>query len=235
MKKYFYALCIWALLVAVPTKGQTQSFEFDSGFLGTEWQFVNQPDYSKYVVRDGKLRIYGSPYELADTTSAPTSFLALPLTDSPKVIETHLTLFDAEKADEAGLCIYRSHNGYLQCYMYNNLGELRLRLRLQLLSHHLQFVEKPIALDHHDLWLRVVCDDKGFSFYYSLDDKKYQYLDYVEKRLLSPAVLDTNAPLLVGMYSFMGSGKYHSGYSFADFDYFRITPSPSGPAISPQN
>ena len=223
MKKYFYALYLLALLVTVQAKGQTRSFEFDNGFLGTEWQFVNQPDYSKYGVRDGKLRIYSSPYELADTTSAPTSFLALPLTGSQKVIETHLTLFDAEKADEAGLCIYRSPNGYVQCCMYNNLGELRLRLRLKLLSHQLQFIEKPIALNHHDVWLRVVCDDKGYSFYYSLDDKKYLFLDSVESGLLSPSILNSDAPLLVGMYSFMGSGKYHSGYSFADFDYFRIT------------
>ena len=77
-----------------------------------------------------------------------------------------------------------------------------------------------------EVWLRVSSDGSKLKFYYSTDGKKYHWLEDVETRLLQSDIVGGDGEMLVGMYAFMGSTKYQSGYTFGDFEYFDFQENP---------
>ena len=178
---------------------------------------MGQPDLSKYVFADGKLRLKGSVFELRE--EKPSTFVGLEQTTEKFVAETKLTLFDAESGDEAGLCVFKSREGYIQCCLNNYQESRRLKVRLQLLSHRLLLVDRYVGM-LSEVWLRVSSDGSKLKFCYSTDGKEFKRLEEVDLRLLKSDLVGGEDPALVGMYAFMGSTKYQAGYTFGDFDYF---------------
>lgn len=196
-----------------------QRYTFESGQLGPEWHYVGQPDISKYCFVDGKLRLKGSVFELFEGKQA--TFVGLEQASDTFTVDTKVTLFDAENGDEAGLCVFHSRQGYVQCSLNNFQGSRRLKVRLQLLSHHLLLADRTVGT-LTDVWLRVTSDAHKLKFFYSTDGEKYLWLEDVEQRLLSADLTGATEPPLVGMFAFMGSTKYQSGYTFGDFEFFNI-------------
>ncbi len=218
MKKQSIILLL-TLTICVAAFGQKHfCTDFNEQQLGAEWQYLQQPDASKYVLHDGMLRLYGSPYNLKD--HEPTTFLALPQTTPQFTAETSISFFDDESGDEAGMCVYLSDSCYVQLFINNNKGEHRLKLQFQLRSHQWLIAEKHLSRTFEKMWLRIACDSQYYQFFYSLDGQKFQLLDQIERLLLSPAIAGSNSLPLVGMFVFTGTTKYQTGYSYADFDFF---------------
>jgi len=205
-------------LYAQPTAStEKKHYTFEDQVLGSEWQHVGKPDSTMYCFAEGRLRLKGSIYELHE--DGPSTFMGLKRNASHFVAETRLSLFDTENGDEAGLCLFRSREGYVQCCLNNFQGSRRLKLRLQLYSHRLMIVDRPVG-SMSEVWLRVTSDGEFLRFTYSTDGKRYQKMDDVEWKLLSPQLVGGEDHFLIGLFSFMGSTKYNAGTTFGDFDYF---------------
>ena len=208
--------CFMAMIMTLGVNAQ-KHYTFESGQLGAEWQYVGEPDQSKYCFAEGKLRLIGSVFELFE--EQPATFTGLAANDKDFVAETKLTYFDTESGDEAGLCLFASHNGYVQCCVNTYQGGRRLRVQLRLLSHQFQIAEKHVS-SGAKAWLLVRSEGPKLKFYYSTDGKDFHWMEDVERRLLGADIVGGDGRLLVGMYSHMHNTKFQSGYSFADFEYF---------------
>ena len=208
------ALSIMAAGSAVHAQGR---YTFEQGGLGPEWRYVGQADASKYSIVDGRLRLRGSIYELHEGKGG--TFVGQELRADSFTVETKMTLIDTESGDEGGLCVYHSPRGYVQCCLSNYQGSRRLKVRLRLLSHELVLADQPAGM-MREVWLRLTASGQKLTFYYSTDGVRYHSLEEVERQLLSPTLTGASGPGLVGMYAFMGSTKYQSGLTFADFDFF---------------
>ncbi len=196
-----------------------QRYAFDKAPLSSDWQFLGQPDTTKYELRDdGKLRLHGDIYDFFENKSV--TFMGLPVADAPFTFETKLTLFDADNGDEAGVCLYRTPEVYVQCCLNHYRSDHRLKLRLHLFGHRLLLYDRSVKL-RRDLWLRIsrTPDGNNYNFHYSFDGKKYHWLESVNVRLLSTTVADAESPLLLGLYAYTGSARYQAGYSYGDFEY----------------
>ena len=214
LKRMLLVCCAWLFFTCLSAQ---RHYTFESCQLGPEWRYVGQPDLSKYVFADGKLQLKGSVFELHEEN--PSTFVGLEQTTEKFVAETKLTLFDAETGDEAGLCVFKSREGYIQCCLNNYQESRRLKVRLQLLSHRLLLVDRHVGM-LSEVWLRVSSDGSKLKFCYSTDGKEFKRLEEVDLRLLKSDLVGGEDPALVGMYAFMGSTKYQAGYTYGDFDYF---------------
>lgn len=218
MEKRLFIL-IWALLLFHHADGlRHERYEFDGDSLSAAWQHVRQPDHSKYVVRDGRLRLYGDIFELKEARSS--TFAGLRQAEDCFTAETHMVFYDGENGDEAGLCVYRSDSCYVQLGLSDYRGEHRLTLHFQLKSHRWVVAEKTVSGLVDDAWMRVVCDGRDYRFYYSLDGQKFLWLETVECSLMSPLLAGTSDAPLVGLFAFTQNNKYQAGYCMADFAYF---------------
>ena len=218
MRRYMIVWLLAMMVQGVVFAQRQQRFDFDGTQLAAEWQFLGQPDRSHYDQNNGRLRLYGSVGQLKD--KKPVTFVGLPQTEDRFTVETCISYFDFEDNDEAGVALYLSDRCYVQAYVYSNRNEPRVRMRFRLLNHWWQMASPSALLQAGKCWLRVVGDEQGYHFFYSLDGKKYQLLETVERCLLSPAISETTKAPLLGIYAYTGTTKYQSGYSFADFDYF---------------
>ena len=207
------------LFLLAPAHAQVRHhYDFDESQLSAEWQFLGKPDMSKYVLRDGKLRLYGDIFEVKEHET--TTFLALPQRDRQFVAETRIVTFDDDNGDEAGLCLFRSDSCFAQLLLGNYRNEHRLRLRFQLKSHNWIMAERHMTRRVDEIWLRIACDGQFYRFFFSTNGKDFEQLDAIECSLMSPLIAGSEAPALIGPYAFTGTTKYQMGYAYADFDYF---------------
>jgi beta-xylosidase len=212
-------LCVLFLVVSLLQDAQAQRrYTFKEGSaLGSEWRYIGERQPQNYRILNDRLRLYGDIYELKDGRSF--TFAGLPQGSKPFEVTTKLRLTDAENGDEAGLCLYRSKAGFVQCCLSSQNGQRRLKLRLQLLSHRLQLFDKNVGLTS-EVYLRIGFDGSQYNFYYSTDDKRYQLMDTVEGSLLETSLVGGADEVLVGMFCFNGNSKFNAGYTFGEFDYF---------------
>lgn len=184
---------------------------------GPEWIHIQNPDESKYLWGDGRLRMMGSPNQLWHNEQP--SFWGIRQEHPTFTLTTKISQFDSESGDEAGLAVYQSHDGNVQLFLNNFQGDMRVKLRFQLKSLNVQKVERQIKMTN-GLWLRVASDGHKYSFYYSVNGQKFHLLDSFDCSLLSSETIGGFTGAVLGLYVYMGSGRHQSGYSFADFDYF---------------
>ena len=194
----------------------TRRYDFDEERLGPEWIHIQNPDVSKYQLEDGRLRLVGSVLNLSDNKQ-PT-FVGLRQEHPTFTMTTKILAFDSEPSDEAGLAVYQSHDGHAMVSLSNAQGIMRVQVSLQLKSLRLTRALYPIHRAS-DVWLRVASDGHLYKFYYSTDGKKFRQIDSFSCQLFSSETVGGFTGVVVGLYSFMGSNKHHSGGSFADFDY----------------
>lgn len=218
MKRCFLTWMFLLLVEVMAFAQQHQRYDFNGQQLGDGWQYVEQPDRSKYVLMNGCLRLYGSVYDLNDRK--PTTFLGIPQKEQNFTAETHVPLFDFEDGDEAGMALFFTDSCFVESSLINYRSETRIKLRFQFLNHSWLMVNHAVGQKVSQYWLRVVGDERAYTFYYSFDGKKYTKLDRIDRRLLTPAISGTTAAPLIGLFAFTGTTKYQSGYSYADFDYF---------------
>ncbi len=206
------------LFLFLATGIRAQHYEFREAPSLQDWQHIGKPDSTKYAWCRGCLRLYGGVFDLNE--GKDFTFTGLPLPDSPFTYETKLTIIDTFDSDEAGICLYRSREAYVQCCVNDYRGDRRMKLRLQLVSHRLLLNDVSIGTVR-TVWIRVSLSKTGdkYNFHYSTDHQKWQWLQSVELRLLSPAATGSDSAMLIGLYCFTGNSKFNAGYTYADFEY----------------
>lgn len=186
--------------------------------LGPEMAYIQNPDSTAYWQHDGKMRLYGSIHEMSDNRQ-PT-YVGMRQESATFTLDTKISEHDFEDGDEAGLCVYQMHEGYVQCCLNNYRGFNRLKVRLFLKGVRVLLVDRNLGGELIDqMWLRVKSDGKTYSFYYSTDGVKYHFLQSVNCSLLSTETVGGFTGVTLGIYALSGNTKYQAGRSFADFDY----------------
>jgi len=193
----------------------TQRCDFDKP-LGHEWVYLQNPDSSNYLIRDGHLRLMGSRYNL-DENKCPT-FVGRRQESANFVFETKIDFFDLSSSDEAGITVYQMHEGNLQACVVNSGNHNYVRLRLNLKNVTPQLYVRDIG-EKQFLWLRVESDSKNYIFSYSTDGKDYHQMGEVDCSILSTETVGGFTGVTLGLYAYSGNVNLQSGSSFADFDY----------------
>ena len=189
--------------------------EFDRP-LGPQWVHLQTPDTACYLVHDGRLRLTGGIYQLNDNKT-PT-FVGLRQESPAFSFDTKMTFYDLADGDEAGICVYQMHEGYVQACLSNSRGVMHMKLRLNLKNVNVSLYDSEMA-EYPQLWLRMTSDSKNYQFYYSTDGSRYQKMGQIDCSLMSTETVGGFTGVTLGLYAFNGSTRYQSGYSFADFEY----------------
>ncbi len=192
--------------------------EFD-GPLGPEWVFMQNPDSTYYKMRNGKLRLIGSTYDLK-ANHTPT-FIGRRQESAKFTFDTKMSFYDFGPNDEAGICVYQIQDGFVQACMQNSGNNHFVTLRLNLKNVNVQLASKKVSA--LQLWLRVSSDSKNYQFYYSTDGSNYQHLGDVDCSLLSTETAGGFTGVTLGLYAYNGNLRYYSGHALADFDYVAYT------------
>ncbi|MGV8139794.1 MAG: family 43 glycosylhydrolase [Mangrovibacterium sp.] len=179
-------------------KGKSFTDEFDSGKLDLHWAFIDETDFRRITLGDGKLTMKAS----GDS----------PVTSNPLVItaENHsysiTAKVNAKEGVNAGLVLY-----------YDSLAQWGLSLSAEGIS---QIVEgacyppfKPDSVSS-TVFLRLVNDRNEISYYYSQDGNKWRKLEYSH----DVSGFHTNTR---GGFKSIRPGLIAVGLGIAEFEFFR--------------
>lgn len=186
--------------------------------LGPEILYIQNPDSSAYWQHNGKMRLYGAAHEMM-LNRQPT-FVGLRQEAAKFTMDTKISAFNFNDGDEAGVCVYQMHEGYVQCCLNNSQDVSHLKLRLCLKGVRALIFDKSIGSELlENLWLRVRSDSCYYYFYYSTDGEKFHLLDSVHCSLLSTETVGGFTGVTLGIYAHMNNRESETGRSYADFDY----------------
>lgn len=186
--------------------------------LGPEILYIQNPDSSAYWQHNGKMHLYGSAHEM--TLNRQPTFVGLRQEAAKFTMDTKISAFNFNDGDEAGVCVYQMHEGYVQCCLNNSQSVSHLKLRMCLKGVRALILDKSIGSELLDnLWLRVRSDSSYYYFYYSTDGEKFRLLDSVHCSLLSTETVGGFTGVTLGIYAHMNNREGEIRQSYADFDY----------------
>lgn len=186
--------------------------------IGPEWEYIQQPDSSMYRVYKGCLQLATSSSSLSSKDS-PT-FVGRCQETRTFQLDTKMKFERSMAGDEAGLTVYHMPDVHSEVYLQNLRGEMRVKMRYTLKNLRQVAAEKHLGFID-EVWLRVKCDGKYYSFFYSTDGKKYHWLERIDSSLMLGAVAPSAVynDIRLGMYAWKGGTQYAAGVTWASFDF----------------
>lgn len=182
--------------------------------IGPEWIYIQNPDESKYEIKNGKLRLHASASCL--TENKQPTFIGRRQENAQFSIETSLSLCKSMSGDEAGLSVYQINDGHYDICVANLDGRQVVKYRFQVKDLvNENYVYDTEISKAKNIYLRVRGDEKTYHMEYSTDGKLYHEIKTASTCLLSSEVVGGFTGVVLGMYC---TGKNKSGY--ADFKYF---------------
>ena len=182
--------------------------------IGPEWIYIQNPDESKYEIKNGKLRLYASASSL--TENIQPTFIGRRQESAMFSIGTSLSLSKSISNDEAGLTVYQTNDGHYDISVSNVYGRQVVKYRLQVKGLvYEDYVSNAEISKAKNIYLRVRGDEKYYHMEYSTDGKLYHEIKTADTCLLSSEVVGGFTGVVLGLYC---TGKNQSGY--ADFEYF---------------
>jgi len=176
--------------------------------LGPEWLYIQNPDMSKYSLRGGKLRLYGSKSSLTEN-DRPT-FIGRRQESAAMTVLSEVDTKGLKVGDEAGLTVYQIHDGHYDLFVRRtteNTLEAVLRYTIKSIVHE----EKAIPVSTATTRLSVSSDGTSYSFTVN-DGQDCQKLGTVETSLVSTEAVGGFTGVTIGMYA--------TGQGYADFLYY---------------
>lgn len=188
----------------------------DLNQIGPEWVYIQNPDKSKYELKNGNLRLYTSASSLTD--NAQPTFIGRRQEKATFSIETSLSLEKSMSGDEAGLTVYQINDGHYDICVANLDGRQVVKYRLQVKDLvNENYVYDTEISKAKNIYLRVRGDEKAYHMEYSTDQKVYHEIKTASTCLLSSEVVGGFTGVVLGMYC---TGKNQKGYGeFKYFDY----------------
>lgn len=209
-------VCVTLVQAAEPGK-RYWHYDFNQP-LGPEWEYIQQPDSSKYRMYDGWLELGTSNSSLTDNDH-PT-FVGRCQDTSLFLLETKMRLPGSVAGDEAGLTVYHMPDVHAEVYVQNLRGDLRVKMRYTL--KNLRQVASEVRIGNvKDVWLRIKREGKFYSFFYSTDGNRYHWLERIDASLMIGAVAPSAdyRDIRLGMYAWQGGAQFAAGVTWARFDY----------------
>ena len=193
-----------------PFKPRQARNEFDSP-LGAEWSWIRNPDFSRYVIGDGMLRLYGTAYDLNEPSASPT-FVGFRQQDIDFTAQTCLRLGNARKDDCAGMTVFMDSGSHYDVYIRKAGGKnvVGIRYAMGALNH---VEETPVS--GSKVYLRITGESEFYKLWYSTDGINFKMLGMNHTRYLSSETVAGFTGIMTGLWAQSPSG---SGY--ADFEWF---------------
>lgn len=178
--------------------------------LGHEWIYIQNPDASKYVLKGGKLRLYGSKSSL--TENGQPTFIGRRQESAAVTVASEIDANGLKVGDEAGLTVYQIHDGHLDLFIRkttNKEYEAVLRYTIKSITHE----EKAIPIASAPV--RLVVSSNGTSYTFSVVGRNgSSSLGSVEASLVSTEVVGGFTGVTIGMFA---KGEGHA--DFLNFSY----------------
>ncbi|MDR2424527.1 MAG: glycoside hydrolase family 43 protein [Prevotellaceae bacterium] len=204
-----------ATLPQLPPKEKASKTLFDTGKLGFEWNYLYNPTPSMYSLnrRAGRLSLKPSTISLDDKGS-PT-FVGRRQQHIECIATTSVELSNCNGDEKAGLTVYMDNEYHYDLFVKPRKGgkqAVSLYFRLGNLRH----TAKELPVPAGKVYLQVRADKNYYSFYYSVDNINFNYIDKMNIRFLSSETAGGFTGVYFGMYAV--SSKNTNGY--ADFEWF---------------
>lgn len=202
-----------------PVKRQKR-FDFDSGKLELDWEFVRNPDYGTISLKErpGHLRIYTRDGQLFERRAK--NILLHREQELCYTASVKLEFYPTLDGEQAGLTCYYSTKTYIRfslCYEGGRKLQLVINRNMgeELKAEISEIEEKPVILKVETAYLTR-------RFYYSYDEKEWVLAGILENCIYLcdegvPEDRKRHTGTLVGMYA--SNGGCGSRIP-ADFDYF---------------
>ena len=202
-----------------PLEETSGKVTFDEDKLGFEWNYLRNPNRSKYNLdsKKGYLRLYPSTVTLDDNDS-PT-FIGRRQEDIDFACTTSVCLQadGSTGRDEAGLTIYMNSSFHYDIFLQkeeNGKQSIVLRYRVGDIKH----IEKKIPTnDASTVYLQVKGDIRSYSFAYSTDNQTFYPIGSANTRLLSSETAGGFTGIYLGLFT---TTTDPNSKTYADFDWF---------------
>lgn len=190
-------------------------YDFSSGPLGPEWNYIRNPDLNNYFQDEeqGILWLKGNELSLSDKGSP--AFVGIRQKDFNVELTGKLEFQTQKDKEEAGLVAFMNEDHHYTIGMIrkDGLNFVRAGFRIGDIFHEL-YSEPLIAKNVH---LKIDANRESYALSYSLDGEKWTVLGKNHTRYLSSETAVTFTGVYLGMYA-TGNGNVSS--TPAGFHYF---------------
>ncbi len=207
-------------LALQPVKQHDPVTDFDEAKLGLDWNYLRNPYMNNYSLTEkkGLLRLKATSVTLDDNDS-PT-FVGRRQEHMDFSATTLLSLNDAKEGDEAGMTILYSSQAHYDIFLKKSeKGKQKLVVRYHM--GVLNYAPNEVEIPDGKIYLKVKGDKDFYSFYYSLDGEKFNFLNKINVWYLSSETNGGFTGVYIGLYA-ASQGKKTKAY--ADFDKFMYKP-----------
>lgn len=179
--------------------------------LGPEWEWIRNPDPARYSVQNGVLRLYGTAYDLNETSSSPT-FAGFRQQDVDFTAETCVNLASAKSGDKAGLTVFMDAGAHYDISIVRKGGKnvIETNYSMGVLNHR-----EEVSFKGSKVWLRITGESEYYRLWYSVDGKEFKQAGMGNTRYLSSETVGGFTGIMIGLWA-----QSPSGTGYADFDYF---------------
>lgn len=192
---------------------------FNTYVLSPDWNYLYNPVESNYSLNKRKGFLQLSPTAvLLDSLGSPT-FVG----KRQKHMECNATiameLNNCSEDVEGGLTAYMTNDYHYDIkarQLKDGKQAVSIHYRLGSLSHN----EKEIVIPKGKIYLRVKAEKDFYSFYYSTDNKKFNFLGKMDTRFIS----SETAGGFTGIYFGMFAQSKKNAKGTADFEWFDYSP-----------
>ena len=200
-----------------PLAQKQTHWDFDEP-LGPQWQYLRNPHMERYAVKDGKLTLYGSPFDLRSMDS-PT-FVCLRQEDHDFEAVACLEMKGAKTGDQAGLSLYMDIESHYDIYLERKGGKnyVTARYTLGTMDHTVQ-----AAVSSSKIWLKLSGDPDFYNLSYSADGKTWKELGRQYTNFLSSETNWGFTGIMIGLWAYSPHADkttVRPSDFRAEFDYF---------------
>jgi len=132
-------------------------------FTGFEWNFLRNPDPSRYEIREAELRLQGTDIPIDEGTRSPV-WMGQRQTSFDAEVSVHLRFDPAGPDDHAGLCVYmnESHFYALSITKENGVAKARLHRIVGPLKDTTSVIVLP---GDREIGMKITATAQGYAFF----------------------------------------------------------------------
>ena len=201
-------------LPQIKKTGSESIIQFDADKLGYEWNFISNPDSTRYSLseRRGYMRLKASQTGI-NSIGAPT-FIGRRQQHINFETTSFIDFKGLGSGSEAGMAVYMDSNYNYSIYVENKAGKKFLKVMCKLGSIEHTVNEIPVKSDK--LYIKITGENDFYRFLYSVDNEKYIDLGKGDTRFLSSETADGFTGVYIGLFCSAANEKK----SYIDIDWF---------------
>lgn len=192
-----------------PYSSSDEKAEMSGIGLGPEWSWIRNPEPSRYLISNGKLRLYGTSSDLNETVESPT-FVGIRQQDIDFTAETCVNLNSAQSGDKAGMTVFMDSGAHYDIYLTSD-GKVEILYAMGVLNHKESFKVGK----NRKVWLRITGESDYYRLWYSTDGEEFRQAGINHTRYLSSETVGGFTGIMIGLWAQSPSEK-----GYADFEYF---------------